>query len=122
MPPQHTCDGPQLAPVPIGGAHPPQFAGLVIGSTHVPPQQTIPAVHAGVQAVHAGALGATQPPAQHLIEPEHTFPHVPQFATLELVSTHMPEQHDCPLPQTLPQAPQFIGSVRVSKQTLPQHC
>ena len=96
---------------------PPQFAGSVLVSVHVPVQTVRPVPH-----VHALAT--------HLPAP-HDFPHVPQLSGSVVLSVQSPAHasgalagqphtlalHVAPLGQILPHAPQFVGSVVLSVHT-----
>jgi hypothetical protein len=100
----------------------PQFAGSLVGSTHVvPPQSSVGAVHV-----------VEHTPAEHFSIPVHAFPHVPQFDLSTDVSTHTPphkalvpdgqhvlEKQMSPAAQTLPHAPQFDVSLVGSTHVVP---
>jgi hypothetical protein len=63
----------------------PQSAGLVVVSTHEPPQLVRPAWH---DTVHA--------PPEHTSPAGHTWPHVPQLLVSLLVAVHTPPHRICP--------------------------
>jgi hypothetical protein len=128
----------QTAPAfaPVQSPLAPQCAALVLGSTQVPPQLTIPTWQATTQV----------PPTQVVPVPQ-TFPHEPQFALSvavfaqysappasppvsppppQVVSpapqpvAHVPSEQTMPASHALPHAPQFFPSSLVSMQASPQ--
>lgn len=105
---------------PAGHAIPqlPQLAALDWVSTHAPPQQARPIVHAGMvpqwqrasaphisPAAHAGEQPpATHVPEEHVWPAAHAFPHAPQLLVLVRASTQVVPQQVCPVGQVIAHA------------------
>jgi hypothetical protein len=84
----------------------PQFVALLPVSTHAPPQQARPPVHAG-PVPHWHTLPAQVSPAPH--------------AGSHGGATHAPSSQTCPGAQCMPQPPHAIVSVRTFTQRPSQH-
>ena len=74
--------------------HAPQFAGLLLVSTHAPEHIVVPAPH---ETAHI--------PAEHTCPAAHAFPHAPQFARSVARSRHAPAQFVVPVAQLSAQLP-----------------
>lgn len=125
-----------VAPVAHWFPHAPQFAALVLVSTHVcvvPPPPPKPPPPCVVHSVCPDAHPSVHAPLTQVWSPVQRFPHAPQFVLLDVVSTQVPLQLVSPPPQThwpfeqlepVPQAllhaPQSFGSLDVSTHAPPQ--
>jgi hypothetical protein len=82
-------DGVAFGAVAHARPHAPQFAALVVVSTHTP-------LHAIVGRVHVTA----HTPMLHICPIGHALPHAPQLARSVCRFAHIPEQKLCPIVQT----------------------
>jgi hypothetical protein len=108
-------------PAPHGEHDCPHAAGLLLGSTHEPPQFCVPGGHTTVHRA-----------PEHTVPDAHALPHAPQFAPLLARSTHplgqrvkpighahAPPTHASPGPHDAPHAPQLATSLCRSTQPAP---
>lgn len=97
---------PLMHDVPIDASHimpqPPQL--LLSCATHAPPQQSCPRLMPE-GAAHSD-VPQRQRPMLHVVPPGHIRPHMPQFASSIVVSTHAPPQQPWPVPHAMPVVPQ----------------
>lgn len=110
------AEAPQLVP------QAPQFAGSVLVSVHVPPQEVWPPVQVQTPALHElpGAHGMLQPPqlTTSVSVSTQLFSH--WVSPAAQLSVQVPWEQTSPAPQTVPHVPQFWPSDWVLVQPLGQ--
>jgi hypothetical protein len=110
----------QAAPPEQTLPQPPQFDGLELVSTQLPPHTVWPVVQVHAPLMQLAPVGQTLPQAPQFAESVDVVVHVDPHIVIPAEHAHTPPEQPVPVGQILPHPPQLDGSLLVLTQLDPQ--